>query len=162
MYRQLAILDTGAGRNFIRLSAIPRNWYNSIKEGPVPDIRDANKRPIQVVGAISLCVQLGTQLVMDEFLVCERLAAPVILGCTHMDRHVRAIFPMEKRILLQDGSSETIVRRPLRRPPTLKRPGNSQEKLQVPRLSNRVRVVRGETIAPGEQRWIRVSSRLSG
>eukprot|EP00171_Calliarthron_tuberculosum_P015829 IDg15829t1 len=63
-----------------------------------------------------------------------------------MDLHVRAIFPIEKRILLQDGSSETEVWRPLRQPPALQRSsstGHNQEKLQIPRLSKRFYVLRG-------------------
>eukprot|EP00171_Calliarthron_tuberculosum_P015717 IDg15717t1 len=57
---------------------------NQIQQGLVPDIRDANKSPIQVIGVLTLCVQLRTQVVSDGFFVCIRLAAPVIIGCTYL------------------------------------------------------------------------------
>eukprot|EP00171_Calliarthron_tuberculosum_P004432 IDg4432t1 len=112
------LLDTGAGRNFIRLSSVSTEWLGNLQQDPVPDIRDANKRPIQVVGAITLCLQLGTR----------------------------------------DGSSEPIVRRPLRHPPTVQTPKSTEPELRIPQVSTRVRVAKGTTVRPGEQTWAFLST----
>lgn len=88
-----------------------------IKQGPVEDILDDNGRPIHVTGAIELCVQLDTHVNLEELLVCNRLAAPYIIGCCYMDRYVWAIFTLEKRI--QSWSYAPIVRLALKNPPPL-------------------------------------------
>eukprot|EP00171_Calliarthron_tuberculosum_P003305 IDg3305t1 len=90
--QHLTVLDTGASSNFVRTSALSESVRSLIQQGTAPDIRDANRRPLRIEGAISLCIQVGNLIVKDEFYVCDRLAAPYILGCTFLDRHVRAIF----------------------------------------------------------------------
>ncbi|PXF42205.1 hypothetical protein BWQ96_08073 [Gracilariopsis chorda] len=45
--RRLAVLDTGAGPNFIRLYELQSDERSRIQEACLPDIRDANKRPIK-------------------------------------------------------------------------------------------------------------------
>lgn len=101
MTREPSLLYTGAERNFTCLSSLSKEWIHRIQKVPAAGILDANERPILVVRAIQLCPQLGTQLFRDEFLICERFAAPFLIRCSHMDSYVRSIFPGEKIILLQ-------------------------------------------------------------
>ena len=115
--RKLTILDSGAGPNFIRKSELPPGFEDRIKFGPLPSVNDANSNPVKMVGLIDLVVRLGNRLVKVEFIVCERLAAAVILGCDFMDRFVEAIYPRRKTIEMDDGTTVPIVRRPLKRPP---------------------------------------------
>eukprot|EP00171_Calliarthron_tuberculosum_P023134 IDg23134t1 len=160
--RQLTVLDTGAARNFVRTSALSEEMRKTIKDGPPIDVRDANKRLIRIEGVISLSVQVGTMMVQEEFLVCDRLAAPYILGCTFLDRFVTAIFPKDKILLMNDGSSEPIVRRPLKMPPPAQKVKPSEPELKLQRTSPVVRVAEPKVLQPGTQAWILCRSNLHG
>eukprot|EP00171_Calliarthron_tuberculosum_P023515 IDg23515t1 len=165
--RMLVVLDTGASRNLVRASALPPGWEDLIRLGPTCDIRDANRRPIRVTGMIPLSVHVGTHLVQEDFLVCEKLAAPYILGTPFMDRNVRSIQPPERRIQLTDFSYEPIVRHKLSR--GSKRIPRRQDvvdppdlNIRLPRLSPKVRVTRSITLKPGYQTWVQVSAEVAG
>ena len=49
------------------------------------------------------------------FIVCERFAAPVILGCEFNDKFVQSIYPRRKVVQLDDGTKIPIVRKPAAR-----------------------------------------------
>ena len=49
------------------------------------------------------------------FIVCERLTAPVLLGCEFNDKFVEAIYPRRKLVELDDGTKIPIVRKPAMR-----------------------------------------------
>lgn len=115
MVRQLSVLDTGAGPNFLVESLIPPHLRSRIRATPLVDIADANNRPLSTVGVIDLLVRLGHYVVKLDFLVCKQLAAPVILGCDFCDRFVESIRPRARTVEMEDGTSVPIVRRPLRR-----------------------------------------------
>eukprot|EP00171_Calliarthron_tuberculosum_P002678 IDg2678t1 len=99
-------------------------------------------------------------MVQEDFLVYDRLAAPYILGCTFLDRFVTAIFPKDKMLLMNDGSSETIVRKSLKTPPQLKRIKSSEPKLKLQHKSPVVRVAEPKVLQPKTQAWILSRSSL--
>ena len=115
LLRQLTILDTGAGSNFVRADTLPPGWESLVTLGAVPTIADANGRPLRTSGQIPLVVRLCNRTMKCTFIVCERLAAPVILGCEFNDRFVEAIYPRRKLVELDDGTKVPIVRKPARR-----------------------------------------------
>ena len=108
--RLLAVLDSGAGPNFIRESDLPRG-VTRLRYGPLPKVDDANNNPIRMKGLPDLIVRLGSRLVKLEFIVCARLAAPLILGCDFMDRFVEAIYPRKKTVEMDDGTTIPITRK---------------------------------------------------
>ncbi len=55
--RKLVVLDTGAGPNFIRATELPAEVCRNVTARPLPDIRDANGRPIRMSGTLRLSVQ---------------------------------------------------------------------------------------------------------
>ena len=114
--RRVAILDTGAGPNFIHRDALPPD-VEVLKQGQLPSIADANNRPLTMSGRVDLVVQLGYTRVRAEFLVCERLAAPMIIGADFCDQHVEAILPRRRTVELTDGTTIPMVRRVPRRHP---------------------------------------------
>ena len=161
--KQLAVLDTGAGPNFIHKDALPLGYERFLKQGPPPNIVDANRRPIAVNGVIHLCVQLGTRLVKLAFYVCERLAAPVVLGCDFCDRFVEAILPRKKLVELDDGTTVPITRKPAKRhPESPPLPADQQyghtRKIQSPK----VRVASPVTLEPNSQTWVNVVTERCG
>ena len=105
LLRTLSILDTGAGPNFIRKNALPAGDLIPLSYGPLPDIADANSNPIQVKGIKRLLVRLKTRAYWVEFIVCDSLAAPVILGCDFCHKHVEAILPRQRLVDVVEGTS---------------------------------------------------------
>ena len=117
--RILSILDTGAGPNLVKREAIPEG-AEVLSAEHLP-IRGANGKPIDVAGCVYLTVTVGTQVAKREFLVCERLATDLILGCDYCDRHVEEILPRKRLIKLDDGTTVPIVRKASARPPNAPR-----------------------------------------
>lgn len=74
-------------------------------------IRDANNRPIRIVGAVDMLVTLGREVARTRILVCDRLPAPVFLGRHSLNRHAQSIFAPGRRIQLNDYSFECIIRK---------------------------------------------------
>jgi hypothetical protein len=100
-----AILDTGAGPNLIRESALPEDWERYRLPGlPAFHIVGAGCRRLLQKGNITLTVQLGMLEVQAHFIVAQGLAVECILGCQFIDRQVQAILPREKRVTLANGS----------------------------------------------------------
>ena len=79
--------------------------------GPTQDIDDANSMPLPTLGTIKMPVRLGSFVAAAEFIVCEKLAVPLILGADYSDRFVEAIHPREKTVELADFSVVTILGR---------------------------------------------------
>ena len=90
MSRAVSVLDTGAGPNFIAQELLPRGSkiQDTALESP---ILDANKNPLTTRGTVVLLVRLGRRLVRLRFIVCAKLAAPVILGYDFCNRFVEYI-----------------------------------------------------------------------
>lgn len=109
--RALFVLDTGAGPNFVRKSELPEQTV--IRQGPHIEICDANGRPLKICGWATLNIRLGHYHARVEFVVCERLAAPFVLGTDFCDRFVEAIRQRTRQVELNDGMLISIVRKPL-------------------------------------------------
>ena len=79
----LSVVDTCAGPNFIRLSELPLRMSKKPKSGPIHDICEANNRPLEMIGIVRLPVRLGCFLSVADFIVCPKLAAPLVLGADY-------------------------------------------------------------------------------
>ena len=161
--RNLSVLDSGAGPNCIRKSELPPGFDAHIRHGPLPNIGDANNNPLYTIGTLALVVRLGRRIVKVEFIVCERLAAPVILGCDFCDRFVEAIRPRKKLVEMDDGTEVPIVRRPLRRTPKSPPLPPSQEyHFTGGRSSTKVKTAETFKLPPSSQTWVTVTSTHHG
>ena len=58
-----------------------------------------------------MSVQIGAKTEEVQFLVAEKLATAIILGCDYCDQHVECIKPQRRIIEMDDGSTTPIVRR---------------------------------------------------
>ena len=164
MSRVLSVLDTGAGPNLIRKSELPAGLETLVSFGPTQDIGDANNRPLRTVGTIKMPMRLGRFVVTAEFIVCEKLALPLILGADYCDRFVEAIYPRKKTVELEDSSEVPIVRQfSARKGRKWLVPGeyeNDDRKRE--RISPRVKVARATTIEPGTHRVVECTSKRAG
>ena len=161
--RLLSVVDTGAGPNFIRREELPPGIEKDIRYGPLPDICDANDRPLRMIGTIRLVVRLGRLVSLADFIICQQLAAPMILGADYCDRFVEAIRPRKKLIELDDGSTVPIVRRPLKRHPKLTPlPEGLDYDRTSGRVSPKVRAAETIIIPAKSQAWITVTTARHG
>lgn len=80
MSRILIIPDTGASPNFVRKADLPDELHNHIRHGHRTDIYDANTKPVPMTGTVKMSVNLESFLAHVEFIMCQSLAAAVILG----------------------------------------------------------------------------------
>lgn len=163
MKRTLSVLDTGAGPNFIRKSELPSRFERQVRTGPLPDICDANGKPLSMLGAATLPVRLGNRLVKVEFIVCNKLAAPAILGCDFCDRFVEAILPRRKLVELDDGTTVPITRRVLKRPQTAPELPRTRNTIVLGgRVSPKVKVAVATEIPAEAQAWVTVTTERHG
>lgn len=162
-HRKLTVLDTGAGPNFIRRSELPAGSDPLIRPAANTSLCDANGRPLDIIGTVSLSAMLGSRVTKVNFYVCKRLAAAMILGCDFNDRYVEAILPKRKVIELDDGSTVPIVRKPPTRPPCAPPLPHAQKYTpEQGRASTKVKVAKLVTIEPLTQTWVTVQSGHSG
>ena len=158
--RKLSVLEMGAGPNFIRASDLPPG-VDKLRYGLLPNVSDANNNPIRMIGLVDLVNRLGNRIVNVEFIVCERPAAPVILGCDVCDRFVDAIFARKRLIKMYDGTTVPITRRSLRHPYKQVRTGlkeDEAEKLPLGgRVSTKLRVSKNVVLSPETQTWVTVT-----
>jgi hypothetical protein len=160
--RHLTVLDTGAGPNVIRMSALPANAV--VRKQPCGAIRGANNKPLKTEGVVTLFVRVGTQTTRQQFIVVENLAVSVILGCQFCDTHVEAIRPRKKDVVLDDGSTVPIIRNPTavrRCLNPLTKAVSAPAKVKK-RSEERVWACRKTELKPNAHTWVPVSSHASG
>ena len=163
LVRHLTVLDTGAGHNFVRMSALTAEAQRAIRPCALPDIRDANKGRVRTAGTVTLKCQFGSYFVRVNFVVCERLSVPVILGCDFCDRYVEAIMPRRKVVELDDGTTVPIVRAPMTR---ARDAVPLPESVRYPTLHDppapKVKAAKAYKLGPGTQTWVTVRSQYHG
>ena len=161
--KKLTVLDTGAGPNFIRKSDLAPGFEQYVRYGPLPSISDANRNPLRMLGTIELLVRLQNRTLKCDFIICERLAAAVILGADFCDRFVEAIHPRKKNVELDDGTTIPIVRRPLKRlPASVPLPPPQEFQKANGRTSPKVKVAKAITLPAGSQTWVTVTTKRHG
>ena len=114
LMRQLTILNTGPGSNFVRVNTLPPGWESLVTPEEIPKLADANYRPLRTSRQIELVVRLVNCTMSCNFIVFKRLAAPIILGCAFNDKFVDEIYLRRKIVELDDGKKVQIVRKPAR------------------------------------------------
>ncbi|GAB0497902.1 hypothetical protein MMPV_009239 [Pyropia vietnamensis] len=97
------VLDTGAGPNLLRKDTLPDSWLTHVRVIRGPTIKDANGRIIRTTQAVTLMADIGNLTTEVDFLVCETLSVPCILGCSFINKHVEAIRPSKRVIDLHDA-----------------------------------------------------------
>ena len=109
MLSTCAVLDTGAGRNFMDLSRVLNSCKNQIENSNIPAVLDENRNTLRIIGYIYLWVLLGSQITRERLYVCRNLAAPYTLGCAYLNRNVHAILPLKRQVKMKNGSVARIL-----------------------------------------------------
>lgn len=160
--RVCAVLDTGAGPNFVHRDKLPKG-HAQIRRGETPLINDANGRPVNIVGTVSLYVRFGSYVVKCDFYVCEHLATSYILGGDFCDRFVNAIRPRKRTVELDDGTEIPIVRKRKKEVVTaLNIPEELKDDSRGGRTTNRIRVAKATVLRPQRQSRVLVTTQRVG
>ncbi len=69
-------------------------------------IIDSNGRRIPPTSAIGLVIRMGKTQMRATFFAVKHLAVPVLLECAFVRKNVRALLPMDDRMVL--ASEETV------------------------------------------------------
>jgi transposase InsO family protein len=106
-----AVVDTGAGPNLIRVSALPHEWHEQGMKQPCRRTRivDANGNAISPISRTYLICQLGSLQTTVPFIVVKNLAVEVILGCDYINQFVRSIRPAEGIIELNNKDEVSLI-----------------------------------------------------
>lgn len=126
-------------------------------------IADANNNPLKTSGYISLVVRLGTCLVQLDFVVCEKIAALVIISCDFCDGFVDAICPCAKSVKMEHGSTVPIVRKPSK-PATLELVTipTAQKLTYMNPVSTKLCICKSIAIPPVSKTWVSVVTKQQG
>lgn len=80
MQRLVAVLDTGAGPNFITESEFQDELRTLILAGSPPNICDVSKNPLRKLETVGMLVHLGHTRAALRLTVFETMAAAAIFG----------------------------------------------------------------------------------
>ena len=104
------VMDTGAGFNVIRSSALPNGWQDKlIPDFQLLNLSDANRKTLKLQGAIELKVRFKNSIFSVPFIVADRLAVDVILGTCFMNKNVEAIECMAGKIVFQHNKTKVAI-----------------------------------------------------
>lgn len=97
--------------NMVRKSGVPPGMEALIAAGPPINIGERQKRPLRTIRNIQMPVRLGRFVALVDFVVCDKLAVPFMLGADFCDRFVEAMYRRKKMVELKDHSQVSIVRK---------------------------------------------------
>ena len=159
----LSVSDTSAGPNLMRKYELPAGLETLASFGPMQDISDANSGPLRIVNTMKMLVRLGRFVHAAKFIVCEKLAVPLILGADYCDRLVEAIYPPgeEGRVGVFLANSDNKEVFPYKRKEN-PRSGRGQRGCNRGTRVPEGEIGKGTTIEPGAQRDFECTSRRSG
>ena len=105
--QKLTVLDTGAGPNVIKLTALQPD--SDIEAMPMPmKLTTASGDDLPTLGVINLYVKINTYVCQQPFVVVDSLSADVLLGATFIQQHVNNIWIRRRSLVLVDGTTAPI------------------------------------------------------
>ena len=167
-------VDTGAGPNCVRESAIPGDWRKYERTDEPLLVRTANGSQLNVIGVVDLFVRLGRDVVKAPFLVCSSLQVPVLLGTTFTNKHLRRIDIDTRTLLMRSGTRIPIVSIPKPSEPEANMMATipdykdkhewltAKEQWECYKKAQKARVTECMTIPPHTQAWVNVSTQVNG
>ena len=170
------VLDSGASPNLIHLRCVAEPWRAAIKSARSPPPIDASNWSMKVLGEFKSHVQIGAFCACVPFLVVTNLAVDCILGTTFLDRHVKPILTLQRKVLFHHAPSVALTGvTPSRHDRKMASRGLSQHLPQEENWADRkraqfstkvpsrnIRVVEGVTIPPMTQAMVRVATQVGG
>ena len=161
--RFVAILDTGAGSSFINMKEIPQSMRKEIRPlKEAPNVRNASGKAVPIAGTIDLVTQIGTTSECVSFLVAEKLATSVILGCDFCDQHIDAIKPRLATVTMDDGSTVPIIRQPSKANTSTPLPDAQCFSTRKDKTSPKIKTTRRVKLTAATQTWVEVVTKRDG
>lgn len=155
--RAVMIVDTGAGISCVRTDALKGDWQSAITKNTKVRIRVANGSRLRIRRILPMWVRLSNQIVKEDFLVCDALPVPAILGTSFIDKNIEDVQVQRQRLLLIDGSVKPIIRAvpaKYRFPVQAKSIFPKSQVVRKVRKKNKVLNAVRVTISPKSQKWI--------
>ena len=144
----LSVADTGAGPNLIRADCVPPEVLAKVNsDRHVFNLASASKHKLHTIGIVNPHVNLGGYKCRQSFVVVRRRAADVILGCTFLDEHVESLHPRRRTMILTDGMTIPIRRRPAGTPTVVRTRKKFEVEPALPR-ENTIRTSRRIVLPP--------------
>ena len=107
-----AVFYTGSGMKIVKRDALFDGWENlRDRDATMPRIGDANRRPLRLLGEITLLIRFGNTTYRVPFIVADMLAVKVIIETRFMNRYVDAIECRTQTIRLFRGATIPILSR---------------------------------------------------
>lgn len=103
-------LETGAGPNFVIESELSTGFETKLSTGPLSNIDKASKNPLLILPIIKFQVHFHVKLTL-KIIVCETLAASVIIGTHSCVQHVKAIRLKTGPVELNSGDCNPFIRK---------------------------------------------------
>lgn len=111
--RCVIILHTGAGPQHHQVKWDTKSHEKkNLKLDSAPNVCNASRKPVNIVGTIYLMVQIGRSMELVSYLITDRLTTYVIFGFDFCHRLVQSIKPRLATIEMADGSTLPSVRKP--------------------------------------------------
>lgn len=94
----VSVFATGTGPNLFHTYFLPVKLHHLIC--PIHDmsLKSASNNPVNIIGKIMLLVWMGNLHIRVQFNVGENIAVPQKFGASLIDRSVKGILPMERRV----------------------------------------------------------------
>lgn len=163
LVQRVAVLDTGAQPNFIKISELRPEDLRHVVMKELPDIRDADWSPIKTAAKLELLVRLGLLVVHVELIFSEILAAPVVIVCNYCDQLIETARRRAREVELEDGSTVPIVRKPsLRDTPSSALLPSEELNHAGRRASRKIRVAAAVELILQSEIWTWVTTRRHG
>lgn len=128
-------------------------------DAPLPNLVDANGNPIPVRHVMRL--RLVTTLFHVPFVVVDSLSCALVLGTQFLNRHVDAIFCLERVIKIRDDMIP-IIDTGTKEAPWVANPARVGTSSKYDLTANHIRFRRPLTLAPFSQTKARVITRVNG
>ena len=156
------VLDSGAGPNLIHLRCVAEPWRAAIKSARSPSLIHASIYSMKTLGELKLHVRNCEFCARVPFLVVTNLAVDFILGTTFLDRHVKAILPLQRKVLFHHVPSWALTGvTPSRHDCIIASRGPSQKLRQEKHSADRKRAQFPTNVPPRKVRLVKVVRILS-
>lgn len=105
----VCVFDTVTNPNLKRADFLEASWLDSIHQLNMPEMCSAFDTKLFLSGTITLHLMICESRTLVTFGVVDKLALPVLLGMTFIDRYIRSVYPAEKRTVSYHYPSVPIV-----------------------------------------------------
>lgn len=99
MRRINCVLDTSTRPSPLRENLVYLDWLPLIRLCDSPRLKIATNQRVEVIGRISLHVQIEEGHIRVTFGIFRNLAVPVLLGTSFINNFAKGIFPGEKKMI---------------------------------------------------------------